>query len=845
MTRTIGGDAAAVSRLEKIFARPTAVHVQSMLEISTGLTMARALQVVEQKRLMNSSMLGEMQFLLSGAKQLRYGKHKKPGYSGIDGARKMLNDMIFESLSKYDAEIAKCTDYYSRQCGLMEICRGQIAASNYVAANSRMLILDSQATINKCEADIPETKLELKNHNSKCKNELKKLNSRLKIVMGDIAVMTMILKMTDCETKLLQTSKLTMLHCKDACTGKTFVKFNHKGLQHQVDQLTSSHSQGLLKTTVQDLFEGCESMEGVEFVQVAGSDYQQPVVNKTQFNNPPLPRTAVPGNPCTDPDKGAPSAADKRAAKCTIKKSPQCYKLQSRFLSIQAGIQDERDGLLDDISKLEESCETTKNTLETVIQNDAASLSSSQTKLAVATEKEAGAGEMARTTTKEHSAYNDDLLKQMKTCSGNYINFETELCALRKIRGELYKMKGSGHSAFFADCEVSKWEPEECSKKCAGGTQKLKRSVLTHAAGGAKCLPLSAMTSCNNGPCPVNCKISSWSGWSKCSAKCGGGVTQRLRDVKQAMRHGGTPCGETSEAKACNGQSCEKDCELSAWTKWSSCSKDCDGGTLKRQKFIKVPAEGAGKCAGDWHEDRLQYKKCNMDRCKVPDITKALKCNKTMDYILVLDGSPRSGKKGFVAQMQAANNFIDAMSGPGVTSIPNIALVRYSGPRTWSGISKCTGKGGKKKVDPEKDCGIKIVSHFEEDMKKVKSLITGLEFRKGSKLLALALLTAKAELGLGRKTAASNVVVFLDGAPLSIRKTMLASRVIRKSARLHWVVVTKFAPLKDIKTWATRRWQENIVQVQKYTQLQDPQTVTHVIANICPSRTPKLKMGRP
>ena len=68
---------------------------------------------------------------------------------------------------------------------------------------------------------------------------------------------------------------------------------------------------------------------------------------------------------------------------------------------------------------------------------------------------------------------NDDLMKQMKTCSGNYINFESELCALKKIRGELYKMKGDGHSGFFQDCEVSKWEPEECSKKCAGGEQKL------------------------------------------------------------------------------------------------------------------------------------------------------------------------------------------------------------------------------------------------------------------------------------------------------------------------------------------------------------------------------------
>merc|ERR1719157_518111 len=119
-----------------------------------------------------------------GSNQLR----KQPkGYSGIDGARKLLNDMIFESMTKYDAEIAKCTEYYSKQCAAMEECRGQISAANYIAANSRMLILDSQSTINQCEVDIPARELELKEHILKCKNELNKLNTRLKIVMGDIA----------------------------------------------------------------------------------------------------------------------------------------------------------------------------------------------------------------------------------------------------------------------------------------------------------------------------------------------------------------------------------------------------------------------------------------------------------------------------------------------------------------------------------------------------------------------------------------------------------------------------------------------------------------------------------
>merc|ERR1719183_1339079 len=91
------------------------------------------------------------------------------------------------------------------------------------------------------------------------------------------------------------------------------------------------------------------------------------------------------------------------------------------------------------------------------------------------------------------------------------------------------------------------------------------------------------MRSCNNQPCPVDCSLKEWSGWSKCSAE-----------------YGGHPCGKVSETKACNNQACEKDCELSDWTKWSACSKDCDGGTKKRMKFVTQESEGAGHCADAW-----------------------------------------------------------------------------------------------------------------------------------------------------------------------------------------------------------------------------------------------------
>ena len=59
---------------------------------------------------------------------------------------------------------------------------------NYVATTSHALILDAQANIVRSEKDIPVTKKELVGHNR---------NNWLKAGMGDIKVITMILKSID------------------------------------------------------------------------------------------------------------------------------------------------------------------------------------------------------------------------------------------------------------------------------------------------------------------------------------------------------------------------------------------------------------------------------------------------------------------------------------------------------------------------------------------------------------------------------------------------------------------------------------------------------------------------
>merc|ERR1719359_921786 len=103
-----------------------------------------------------------------------------------------------------------------------------------------------------------------------------------------------------------------------------------------------------------------------------------------------------------------------------------------------------------------------------------------------------------------------------------------------------------------------------------------------------------------------------------------------------------------------------------------------------------------------------------------------------------------------------ANLVVDAFrpEDPLITAIPNFAIIRYCGPRTWSGVSKCQGGKSKKageEVDTEKLCRVNMVQHFDEDARKTKNLLNGLSYQPGTKLVSLALLAAKAELTLGRK----------------------------------------------------------------------------------------------
>ena len=95
-------------------------------------------------------------------------------------------------------------------------------------------------------------------YNKQRKDDLGASNKRLKAVMGDIEVTTMILKSTDCVAKkflqLDNSDELDMLECQIECTNAAAMSFSHESLQEKKDQLTSPAAHQLVNEVFANSF---------------------------------------------------------------------------------------------------------------------------------------------------------------------------------------------------------------------------------------------------------------------------------------------------------------------------------------------------------------------------------------------------------------------------------------------------------------------------------------------------------------------------------------------------------------------------------------------------------------
>lgn len=159
-----------------------------------------------------------------------------------------------------------------------------------------------------------------------------------------------------------------------------------------------------------------------------------------------------------------------------------------------------------------------------------------------------------------------------------------------------------------AECGWNDWyDWSACSVSCGGGHQHRNRILLIHTqASRLACSPgiKNELSPCNTHPCSDSdcAHWEPWQEWSVCPATCGGGLRSRKRELRNGRNSCGKPItGLGQEFMNCsNLWPCDgtQDCELSAWSNWTSCSRTCFG-IRERSRSIMAFAEGGGRTCHD------------------------------------------------------------------------------------------------------------------------------------------------------------------------------------------------------------------------------------------------------
>jgi len=242
---------------------------------------------------------------------------------------------------------------------------------------------------------------------------------------------------------------------------------------------------------------------------------------------------------------------------------------------------------------------------------------------------------------------------------------------------------------------------------------------------------------------------------------------------------------------------------------------------------------GDGSCPPASASERLEYKGCNPQACVHKTGAATLRCGSMLDVILLLDGSGSLGEPGWQAMKRTAEMLVEAMDF-GATKV-KMAVQLFSGPKNVEMYHKCTDSTLKTSVNMETDCGLKWISHLSTEVQVVTNKVSQMQWPATSTFTSAALSMAEAEFLHGRPDAQRLVIVITDGKPMSLTQTQDAADSLRKRARLMWVPVTKWAPIKDLELWASPPIHDNLIEVEGFSTLEQVATVDKIIGSMCPT----------
>jgi len=520
-----------------------------------------------------------------------------------------------------------------------------------------------------------------------------------------------------------------------------------------------------------------------------------------------------PGKP-----KGNVASRRKQGRKCTIGR-PICAGLHDRMSITWGKMKDTLDKLLADFRAAKKEWDSKNTNWNTQIRLCVNSRQKAQARLSQATgDQKLCEGEQERKQEQERHLNRQRRIR-MKACKRkiNGIVFR-QLCGYTQATGQIGEQGGKQPED--RDCVVADWVAGECSKPCNKGRMVLTRSVtLTNKGLGMECPSLTWKIDCNKIPCPVDCKMGDWTGWSKCTSDCGGGVRSKSRDRIVKPKDGGAACDAPTEEERCNTASCDRDCELKPWTK-RPCSVACGGGEIVEKRHIKIDKKGGGKCPKKSSSLRFRKITCNTHRCKGDE-----ECIAIQDVVVLLDGSGSITRDGFDVLKEFAANVTKKFRGEAELSkyeeeqvgprpkLPyprrnRVGVVQFGNGELLRRTSG-TGRGRREffTVSPAVKAKRKLVTP-EEAARKIETL----PWLKGFTNMAQGFEAAKSVLESGRKSAQSVILCFTDGEPsFKFETNNVIDALRRTGVKIVMVVV------KQVLKGSTKKFARGAVSQPKST----------------------------
>lgn len=388
-----------------------------------------------------------------------------------------------------------------------------------------------------------------------------------------------------------------------------------------------------------------------------------------------------------------------------------------------------------------------------------------------------------------------------------------DMCAIKTVRNAVLENSTDCPSAQIQDCVMDDWVPSECSVSCddscdpaqpfvCGGWQLMTRKpVAANDDCGIKCPLTERYKRCGQYHCPIDCDMSEWSGWSKCTAECEGGLESHTRSILVKPKNGGEQCNTVEESRACNTESCDRDCTLQWWTSWSPCSVACGGGFQESFRHVLIPTRGEGKCATPMSGMRYEKQMCNTQSCNGDEI-----CIAEQDLVIAIDGSGSVQESGF----GILKDWVTILLKRYETEYFGHEAVKLGIVLFGNGVIMPDGKT----VSPA------INAHaLSLDKDAVSAAVSALPFKKGFTNMAQAFSMAEDMFVKGsRKGAQSSLLVVTDGKPsFSFMTNEMAEQLDDKSIMRYFFIVSE-TPLEDdtmknMKKWASQPWETNIVHV--------------------------------